>query len=336
MIKVAINGFGRIGRLVFRIMEEDKNIEVVAINDLTDPEQLAYLLKYDTSHRRYLPTEITYDEDGIIVKGRKIKIYSQMDPNNLPWKQLDIDAVFECTGKFTDKEKAMAHINAGAKKVIISAPAKGELKTIVYGVNENTLTGDEQIISAASCTTNCLAPVLDVLNNNFGIEKGYMTTVHAYTNDQTVLDVPHKKGIKYRRGRASAANIIPTSTGAASAIGKVIPSLKGKLDGSAIRVPVTTGSVIDLTLQLNTKVTKEQINEAFKQNTNETLGYTTDPIVSSDIIGDTHGGVVDSLLTSVLETENGDLVKVVAWYDNEMSYSSQMVRTAKYLFKDRM
>lgn len=336
MIKVAINGFGRIGRLVFRIMEEDKNIEVVAINDLTDPEQLAYLLKYDTSHRRYLPTEITYDEDGIIVKGRKIKIYSQMDPNNLPWKQLDIDAVFECTGKFTDKEKAMAHINAGAKKVIISAPAKGELKTIVYGVNENTLTGDEQIISAASCTTNCLAPVLDVLNNNFGIEKGYMTTVHAYTNDQTVLDVPHKKGIKSRRGRASAANIIPTSTGAASAIGKVIPSLKGKLDGSAIRVPVTTGSVIDLTLQLNTKVTKEQINEAFKQNTNETLGYTTDPIVSSDIIGDTHGGVVDSLLTSVLETENGDLVKVVAWYDNEMSYSSQMVRTAKYLFKDRM
>ncbi|MDD6323170.1 MAG: type I glyceraldehyde-3-phosphate dehydrogenase [Bacilli bacterium] len=336
MIKVAINGFGRIGRLVFRIMEEDKNIEVVAINDLTDPEQLAYLLKYDTSHRRYLPAEITYDEDGIIVKGRKIKIYSQMDPNNLPWKQLDIDAVFECTGKFTDKEKAMAHINAGAKKVIISAPAKGELKTIVYGVNENTLTGDEQIISAASCTTNCLAPVLDVLNNNFGIEKGYMTTVHAYTNDQTVLDVPHKKGIKSRRGRASAANIIPTSTGAASAIGKVIPSLKGKLDGSAIRVPVTTGSVIDLTLQLNTKVTKEQINEAFKQNTNETLGYTTDPIVSSDIIGDTHGGVVDSLLTSVLETENGDLVKVVAWYDNEMSYSSQMVRTAKYLFKDRM
>ena len=259
-----------------------------------------------------------------------------MDPNNLPWKQLDIDAVFECTGKFTDKEKAMAHINAGAKKVIISAPAKGELKTIVYGVNENTLTGDEQIISAASCTTNCLAPVLNVLNNSFGIEKGYMTTVHAYTNDQTVLDVPHKKGIKSRRGRASAANIIPTSTGAASAIGKVIPSLKGKLDGSAIRVPVTTGSVIDLTLQLNTKVTKEQINEAFKQNANETLGYTTDPIVSSDIIGDTHGGVVDSLLTSVLETENGDLVKVVAWYDNEMSYSSQMVRTAKYLFKDRM
>ena len=333
MIKVAINGFGRIGRLVFRIMEEDENIEIVAINDLTDPKQLAYLLKYDTSHRKYLSNEISYDEDSIIVKGRKIKIYSEIDPNNLPWKQLDIDAVFECTGKFTDKEKAMSHINAGAKKVIISAPAKGDLKTIVYGVNENILDGTEQIISAASCTTNCLAPVLNVLNNNFGIKNGYMTTVHAYTNDQTVLDVAHKKGIQARRGRAAAANIIPTSTGAASAIGKVIPSLNGKLDGNAIRVPVMTGSVIDLTLQLNSKVTKDQINDAFKQNSNETLGYTEDPIVSSDIIGDTHGGVVDGLLTDVLETENGDLVKVIAWYDNEMSYSMQMVRTAKYLFK---
>ncbi len=333
MIKVAINGFGRIGRLVFRIMEEDENIEIVAINDLTDPKQLAYLLKYDTSHRKYLPNEISYDEDSVIVKGRKIKIYSEIDPNNLPWKQLDIDAVFECTGKFTDKEKAISHINAGAKKVIISAPAKGDLKTIVYGVNENILDGTEQIISAASCTTNCLAPVLNVLNNDFGIKNGYMTTVHAYTNDQTVLDVAHKKGIQARRGRAAAANIIPTSTGAASAIGKVIPSLNGKLDGNAIRVPVTTGSVIDLTLQLNSKVTKDQINDAFKQNSNETLGYTEDPIVSSDIIGDTHGGVVDGLLTDVLETENGDLVKVIAWYDNEMSYSMQMVRTAKYLFK---
>ena len=333
MIKVAINGFGRIGRLVFRIMEEDPKMEVVAINDLTDPEQLAYLLKYDTSHRRYLPNEITYDEDGIIVKGRKIKIYAEMDPNNLPWKDLDIDAVFECTGKFTSKDKAMAHINAGAKKVIISAPAKGDLKTIVYGVNENILDGTEEVISAASCTTNCLAPVANVLNNSFGIKKGYMTTVHAYTNDQTVLDVPHKKGAKSRRGRAAAANMIPTSTGAASALGKVIPSLNGKLDGSAIRVPVTTGSVIDLTLELDKKVTKEQINEVFKQNQNETLGYTLDPIVSSDVIGETHGAVVDGLLTDVLETETGDLVKVVAWYDNEMSYSNQMVRTAKYLFK---
>ena len=334
MIKVAINGFGRIGRLVFRIMEEDPDMEVVAINDLTDPEQLAYLLKYDTSRRRYLADDITYDEDSIIVKGRKIKIYKEMDPNNLPWQELGIMAVFECTGKFTSKEKAVAHINAGAKKVIISAPAKGDLKTIVYGVNENTLDGTEEVISAASCTTNCLAPVANVLNNAFGIKKGYMTTVHAYTNDQTVLDVPHKKGAKSRRGRAAAANMIPTSTGAASALGKVIPSLNGKLDGSAIRVPVTTGSVIDLTLELNTKVTKEEINEVFKQHQNETLGYTVDPIVSSDVIGETHGAIVDGLLTDVLETETGDLVKVVAWYDNEMSYSAQMVRTVKYLCKN--
>lgn len=333
MIKVAINGFGRIGRLVFRIMEEDKEMEVVAINDLTKPEDLSYLLKYDTSHRRYLPNEITHDEEGIIVKNRKIKVYSELDPNNLPWKDLDIDIVFECTGKFTSKEKAMAHITAGAKKVIISAPAKGDLKTVVYGVNENTLDGTEKIISAASCTTNCLAPVVNVLNNAFGIKKGYMTTVHAYTNDQSVLDVPHKKGYASRRGRAAAANIVPTSTGAASALGLVIPSLNGKLDGSAMRVPVTTGSVIDLTLELNKKVTKEEVNEVFRQNQNETLGYTIDPIVSSDIIGETHGGVVDGLLTDVLETESGDLVKVVAWYDNEISYSNQMVRTAKYWCK---
>ena len=333
MIKVAINGFGRIGRLVFRIMQEDKDIEIVAINDLTDPEQLSYLLKYDTSHRTYLKDEITFDEENIIVKGKKIKVYKELDPNNLPWKEMQIDAVFECTGKFTSKEKAIAHINAGAKKVIISAPAKGDLKTIVYGVNENTLTHDDNIISAASCTTNCLAPVANLLNQHFGIKKGYMTTVHAYTNDQTVLDVPHKKGSKARRGRAAAANIIPTSTGAASALGKVIPDLNGKLDGNAIRVPVTTGSVIDLTLELNQKVTKEQINNMFKQNQNETICYTEDPIVSSDVIGETHGAVVDGLLTDVLETENGDLVKIVAWYDNEMSYSNQMVRTAKYLFK---
>lgn len=333
MIKVAINGFGRIGRLVFRIMEEDPELEVVAINDLTDSEQLAYLLKYDTSHRSYLKNEISYTDDGIIVKGRKIKVYAETDPNNLPWKDLGIDVVFECTGKFTSKEKAEAHINAGAKKVIISAPAKGDLKTIVYGVNEEILDGSETIISAASCTTNCLAPVVNVLNNEFGIKKGFMTTVHAYTNDQTVLDVAHKKGAKSRRGRAAGANIIPTSTGAASAIGKVIPSLNGKLDGSALRVPVTTGSIVDLTLELNTKVTKEEINLVLKNNANETLGYTEDPIVSSDVIGETHGGVVDSLLTNVLEKDGTQLVKVVAWYDNEMSYSAQMVRTAKYLFK---
>ena len=335
MIKVAINGFGRIGRLVFRIMEEDSEFDVVAINDLTDPEQLAYLLKYDTSHRKYLENDISYDEENIIVKGRKIRIYKEMDPSNLPWGDLDIDAVYECTGKFTDKDKALAHIKAGAKKVIISAPAKGDLKTIVYGVNENILDGTEEVISAASCTTNCLAPVVNVLNKEFGINKGYMTTVHAYTNDQSILDLAHPKGAKSRRGRAAASNIIPSSTGAASALGKVIPELDGKLDGSALRVPVTTGSVVDLSLELSKKVTREDINAVFKKHQNDTLGYTEDPIVSSDIIGDHHGGVVDGLLTDVLETENGDLVKVVAWYDNEMSYSSQMVRTVKYLFKDK-
>lgn len=333
MIKVAINGFGRIGRLVFRIMQEDKDFEVVAINDLTDPQQLAYLLKYDTSHRKYLSSEITYDEENIIVKGKKIRVYKETNPENLPWNKLEIDAVYECTGRFTDKEKASSHIKAGAKKVIISAPATGDLKTIVYNVNENTLTKEDKIISAASCTTNCLAPVVSILDKKFGIKKGYMTTVHAYTNDQSILDLAHPKGAKSRRGRAAAANIIPSATGAATAIGKVLPQLDGKLDGSALRVPVTTGSVIDLTLELNKIVTKEEINEVFKENQNETLGFTLDPIVSSDIIGDTHGGVVDGLLTDTLESEGTQLVKVVAWYDNEYSYSSQMVRTVKYLFK---
>lgn len=331
MIKVAINGFGRIGRLVFRIMENDPEFEVVAINDLTDSEQLAYLLKYDTNHRRYLADEITHDEENIIVKGRKIKVYKETDPNNLPWKDLNIDVVFECTGKFTDKEKASAHIDAGAKKVIISAPAKGDLKTIVYNVNDNILDGKEEIISAASCTTNCLAPVLKVLNDKFGIIKGFMTTVHAYTNDQVTLDVAHKKGIDSRRGRACAANIVPTSTGAASAIGSVIPSLKGKLKGGAMRVPVSDGSMIDLTLELKTNVTEEEINNAFKESVNETLNYTDDPVVSSDIIGSSCGALVDGQLTTVLDVEEKQLVKVVAWYDNEMGYSYQMVRTAKEL-----
>lgn len=331
MIKVAINGFGRIGRLVFRLMEEDKEVEIVAINDLTDAEQLAYLLKYDTNHRNYRIDEITNDEEHIIVNGRKIKVYKEMDPENLPWEELGVDVVYECTGKFTDKEKAMSHIHAGAKKVVISAPSKGDVKTIVYNVNEETLTGEEQIISAASCTTNCLAPVLKVLDDAFGIEKGFMTTVHAYTNDQATLDVPHKKGIKARRGRAAAANIIPASTGAASAIGKVIPSLEGKLQGAAMRVPVPTGSVIDLVLELKTNVTKEQINEELKRNTNETLELTMDPIVSSDIIGRSCASLVDGLLTDILEVDGKQLVKVVAWYDNEMGYSCQMVRTGKYL-----
>ena len=332
MIKVAINGFGRIGRLVFRIMEEDPNFEIVAINDLTDAEQLAYLLKYDTNHRNYRIDEISFEGNNIVVGNRKIKVFAEMDPTKLPWGELGVDEVFECTGKFTSKDKAMAHIVAGAKKVIISAPAKGDLKTIVYNVNETILDGSEEIISAASCTTNCLAPVLNVLDNEFGIEKGYMTTVHAYTNDQVILDVSHPKGIESRRGRAGAANIVPSSTGAASAVGLVLPKLKGKLDGSALRVPTSTGSVIDLTLELKKNVTVEEINNVFIKNQNETLSYTNDPIVSSDIIGSHFGGLVDGLLTNVLEVDGKQLVKIVAWYDNEMGYSTQMVRVAKYLY----
>ena len=331
MIKVAINGFGRIGRLVFRIMEEDSNFEVVAINDLTDAEQLAHLLKYDSSHRNYRVDEISYDEDYIIIGSRKIRIFKEMNPNNLPWGDLEIDQVFECTGKFVKYEDAYLHINAGAKRVIISAPGKGDMKTVVYNVNNYILDGTEKVISAASCTTNCLAPVADLINKEFGIVKGYMTTVHAYTNDQTILDVAHKKGIKARRGRAGAMNIIPSSTGAAKALGLVIPSLKGKLDGSALRVPVSTGSVVDLTLELSRNTTVEEINNLFKNNQNETLKYTIDPIVSSDIIGASCGSLVDGLLTDILEVDEKQMVKIVAWYDNEMSYSYQMVRTAKYI-----
>ncbi len=333
MIKVAINGFGRIGRLAFRLMEEDEDYEVVAINDLTDAETLAYLLKYDTNHRNYRIDEIKNEDDCIIVGDRKIKVYAEKNPEDLPWKELDIDVVFECTGLFTSLEKASAHIEAGAKKVIISAPAKGDLKTIVYNVNHEILTGEEKVISAASCTTNCLAPVVDILDKKFGIEKGYMTTVHAYTNDQATLDVPHKKGIKARRGRACAANIVPASTGAASAIGKVCPNLSGKLEGMAMRVPVPTGSVIDLVLELKKNTTVEEINENLKNAQNETLQYTTDPIVSSDIIGRRCGSLVDGLSTNILEVNGKQLIKVIAWYDNEMSYTSQMVRTAKYLMQ---
>lgn len=333
MIKVAINGFGRIGRLVFRIMEEDNDFEVVAINDLTDAKQLAYLLKYDTNHRSYRVDDISYEDDYLIVGNRKIQVFKEMDPNNLPWGKLDIDVVFECTGKFTNLDTAKTHINAGAKKVIISAPAKGDLKTVVYNVNDDILDGKEEVISAASCTTNCLAPVLNVIDKYFGIEKGFMTTVHAYTNDQVALDVPHKKGIESRRGRACAANIVPSSTGAASAIGLVLPNLKGRMDGSALRVPVSDGSVVDLTLELKRKVSEEEINESFKNNQNETLKFTMDPVVSTDIIGSTCGALVDGLLTKILEVEGKQLVKIVAWYDNEYGYSSQMVRTARKLMQ---
>ena len=328
MKRVAINGFGRIGRLVFRIMEENADLEVVAVNDLTDSRQLAYLLKYDTNHRVYKKEDISYDDSGIVVNNRHVAVYGETNPENLPWKDLGIDIVFECTGKFTDKEKAMAHVNAGAKKVIISAPAKGDIKTIVYNVNDDILDGSEQVISAASCTTNCLAPVLKVLNDNFKIIKGYMTTIHAYTNDQATLDIPHKKGIDSRRGRAGAANIVPTSTGAATAIGKVIPELEGKMKGGAMRVPVSDGSLVDLVLEFDKNVTVEEVNKCLLDNINETLGYTTDPIVSSDIISSSYGSLVDSSLTSVVEVDGKQLVKVVAWYDNEMGYSNQMVRIA--------
>ena len=330
-MKVAINGFGRIGRLVFRLMEgENDNLEVVAINDLTEPEQLAYLLKYDTNHGNYKVDEISYDDENIIINDKKIRVYKEKDPSLLPWKALGIDIVFECTGHFTSYDKAKAHIDAGCHHVIVSAPCKGDVKTIVYNVNEDILSGDEDVISAASCTTNCLAPVLNIIEKEIGIESGYMTTVHAYTNDQVTLDVAHKKGIESRRGRACCMNIVPTSTGAASAIGSVIPSLKGKMKGLAMRVPVSTGSVVDLVLKLNKSVTREEINKLFESNQNETIKITYDPIVSSDIISSTYGAVVDGLSTDVLESEDGTLLKIIAWYDNEMGYSAQMVRTANY------
>lgn len=332
MIKTAINGFGRIGRLAFREMITGDTFDVVAINDLTDAETLAYLLKYDTNHRTFHENEISFENDYIVIAGRKkIKVYAETDPAKLPWKDLGIDVVFECTGHFTDVEKAHKHIEAGAKKVIISAPAKGDCKTIVYGVNENILDGTEEIISAASCTTNCLSPLLKVIQDKFGINRGYMTTIHAYTNDQATLDIPHKKGIISRRGRACAANIVPASTGAASAIGKVIPELNGRMDGLAFRVPVPDGSVVDCVLELNRNVTKEEINQAIINSQNEVLNATNDPVVSSDVIGRKCGSFVDLLSTSVLETEEKQLVKLISWYDNEMGYTAQMMRTAKYL-----
>ena len=328
-MKVAINGFGRIGRLVFRIMEEDDNFEVVAINNISGIEQAAYLLKYDSVHGSYKKESIKFDDDYLLVEGRKIRVLSEKDPNNLPWGDLDIDLVMECSGHFNSLEESMAHINSGAKMVVVSAPCKGDLKTIVYGVNENILDGSEKVISAASCTTNCLAPVLKVMNDNFGIESGYMTTIHAYTNDQQVLDGSHEKGISERRGRNAATNIIPTSTGAAKAIEKVIPEIDGKISGGAMRVPVSDGSLIDLTLKLCKEVDISLINETFKNNKSEVLDITSDPIVSSDVIGSTSGCVVDFSLTDVLDVDK-KLVKIVAWYDNEYGYSNQMVRTARY------
>ncbi len=330
-VKVAINGFGRIGRLAFRQMFGAEGYEVVAINDLTKPEMLAHLLKYDTAQGRYEGHTVEAGEDTITVDGKTIKIYACKDANDCPWKELDVDVVLECTGFYTSKEKSMAHINAGAKKVVISAPAGNDLKTIVYSVNEKTLTADDQIISAASCTTNCLAPMAKALNDYAEIQTGIMCTVHAYTGDQMVLDGPHRKG-DLRRARAAAANIVPNSTGAAKAIGLVIPELNGKLIGAAQRVPTPTGSTTLLfAVVKGENVTVEGINAAMKAASSESFGYNEDQIVSSDIIGIRYGSLFDATQTMVKEIGNGLYEdQVVSWYDNENSYTSQMVRTIKY------
>lgn len=334
MIKVAINGFGRIGRLAFRQLFELDGYEVVAINDLTSPDMLAHLLKYDTAQKRYEGHTVESTQNSIIVDGKEIRIYKEQDPSNLPWNDLNVDVVLECTGFFASKEKASAHIKAGAKKVIISAPAGNDLKTVVYGVNENILTSDDQIISAASCTTNCLAPMANALNQYAEIESGIMTTVHAYTGDQMILDGPHRKG-DFRRARAGASNIVPNSTGAAKAIGLVIPKLNGKLIGSAQRVPVITGSTTILVAVVKGKnITVDSINEVMKKSSNDSFGYTEEKLVSTDIIGTKYGSIFDATQTLVSKIDDDTYhVQVVAWYDNENGYTSQMIRTAKYLME---
>ena len=331
-VKVAINGFGRIGRLAFRQMFGAEGYEVVAINDLTSPDMLAHLLKYDSAQKRYDKADtVSAGEDSITVDGKTIKIYAEPDASKLPWGEIGVDVVLECTGFYTSKEKASAHITAGAKKVVISAPAGKDLPTVVFGVNQNILTAEDQIISAASCTTNCLAPMAKALNDYAPIQSGIMTTVHAYTGDQMVLDGPHRKG-DFRRARAAAVNIVPNSTGAAKAIGLVIPELNGKLIGSAQRVPVPTGSTTILVAVVKGEnITVESINAAMKAQQSDSFGYTDEPLVSSDIIGITCGSLFDSTQTMVTEIENGLYqVQVVSWYDNENSYTSQMVRTIKY------
>ena len=326
-VKVAINGFGRIGRLAFRQMFGAEGYDVVAINDLTSPKMLAHLLKYDSSQGKYAKADtVSAGEDSITVDGKTLKIYNEPDANNCPWGELGVDVVLECSGFYTSKEKAQAHINAGAKKVVISAPAGKDLPTIVYNVNHTTLTKDDTIISAASCTTNCLAPMAKALNDLAGIKSGIMSTIHAYTGDQMILDGPQRKG-DLRRSRAGAINIVPNSTGAAKAIGLVIPELNGKLIGSAQRVPTPTGSTTILVATVEKSVTKEEINAAMKAAANESFGYNEDEIVSSDIVGMTYGSLFDATQTMVGED---NLVQVVSWYDNENSYTSQMVRTIKY------
>ena len=331
-VKVAINGFGRIGRLAFRQMFGAEGYDIVAINDLTSPTMLAHLLKYDSAQGRYAKADsVVAGEDSITVDGKTIKIYAEKDANNLPWGELDVDVVLECTGFYTSKDKAMAHINAGAKKVVISAPAGNDLPTIVYSVNEKILTPEDKIISAASCTTNCLAPMADALNKYTPIQSGIMCTVHAYTGDQMLLDGPQRKG-NLRRARAAAINIVPASSGAAKAIGLVIPELNGKLIGAAQRVPVATGSTTILTAVVKGEnVTVEGINAAMKAASNESFGYNEEEIVSSDVVGMKYGSLFDSTQTMVIDMGNGEYqVQVVSWYDNENSYTSQMVRTIKY------
>src|SRR5687768_6644965 len=330
-VKVAINGFGRIGRLVYRQIYKMEGIEVVAINDLTSPKVLAHLLKYDTAQGRF-GADVKATDNSIVVNGEEVKIYAQKNPAEIAWKSHDVDVVLECTGFFTDKDKAAAHLTAGAKRVVISAPAKGDLKTIVFNVKHKILDGSETIISCASCTTNCLAPMAQVLDDKFGIVNGLMTTIHAYTNDQNTQDAPHPKG-DLRRARAAAQNIVPNSTGAAKAIGLVLPNLKGKLDGSAQRVPTLTGSLTELNTILGKKVSAEEINAAMKAASNESFGYTEDEIVSSDIIGIRYGSLFDGTQTKVMTVGDQQLVRTISWYDNEMSYVSQLVRTVHHFAK---
>ncbi|HFC6797667.1 TPA: type I glyceraldehyde-3-phosphate dehydrogenase [Neisseria meningitidis] len=327
-IKVAINGFGRIGRLALRQIEKAHGIEVVAINDLTPAEMLLHLFKYDSTQGRFQGTAELKD-DAIVVNGKEIKVFANPNPEELPWGELGVDVVLECTGFFTNKTKAEAHIRAGARKVVISAPSGNDVKTVVYGVNQDILDGSETVISAASCTTNCLAPMAAVLQKEFGVVEGLMTTIHAYTGDQNTLDAPHRKG-DLRRARAAALNIVPNSTGAAKAIGLVIPELNGKLDGSAQRVPVATGSLTELVSVLERPVTKEEINAAMKAAASESYGYNEDQIVSSDVVGIEYGSLFDATQTRVMTVGGKQLVKTVAWYDNEMSYTCQLVRTLEY------
>jgi glyceraldehyde 3-phosphate dehydrogenase len=327
-VKVAINGFGRIGRLVYRQIYDMKGIDVVAINDLTSPAVLAHLLKYDSAQGRF-GQDVKSTDSAILVNGDEVKVYAQKDPAQIPWASHDVDVVIECTGFFTDKAKAEAHLTAGAKRVVISAPATGDLKTVVFNVNHAILDGSETVISCASCTTNCLAPMAKTLNDNFTIVTGIMSTIHAYTNDQNTLDAPHPKG-DLRRARAAAANIVPNSTGAAKAIGLVLPELKGKLDGGAQRVPVITGSVTELYSILDKTVTVEEINAAMKAASNESFGYNEDEIVSSDVIGINFGSLFDATQTKVMTMGDKQMVKTVSWYDNEMSYVSQLVRTVHH------